>query len=656
MMVAWLALLPGLLTGPVPPLVYPLDHPPAVTSTFGTYRISHHHAGLDLVTGGSEHVAVRAAADGEVYRIKRNSVGYGRAIYIRHPGGWQTVYAHLSSFAPALAHEVHARAGVEGDLRVAFNLKTPIPVTAGQVLGTVGTSGTDLVHLHFELRKGGSPVNPLTHGLPVPDTQPPRVARLLAIPVAPSAHVNQAHDAALFSFHDNTLAEPVRVSGDVRLLVEVPDRIDGSERDLTPHSVELRIDGKRWHLARYDLVSYADMRQTELDFEPGRQAAREGLFNKLYGEGPRVRVHVKPGRSLKSLRRGDHAAQIIARDAAGHATTATFTLRVEAPAPPCVVKRARLRHPKRPGAPTLPRVWRGETLVLPVPTLCDARAARVDVRLNGRRLSARQVRATRLDGKPALALTVPSDKDATIDIGTAPADGPATWVRIEAFAVKAEAEIKRGPVALDIGKDALFFDYPSEVWTAPNPGGDGLAAVSPLYRFANTWRPAKGYNVVRLKRTSPEADGPHVGVYLHDRGQFWRLGGLEKGDWLQAGTVHLGDLALMRDVQDPVIGEAYLDDHPAGPRLVVPITEKGAGLAQVTLTVDGRTMPVELQRAFDRALWLPGRRPAPGPHVIDVTARDRSGRTASKTMTVIWPDPSAPDGAHTDDDSAGPSD
>ena len=63
-----LAVLIGLLVGPCPPLVYPLEHPPAVTSTFGTYRISHHHAGLDLVTGDDETVAVVSAAAGEVSR------------------------------------------------------------------------------------------------------------------------------------------------------------------------------------------------------------------------------------------------------------------------------------------------------------------------------------------------------------------------------------------------------------------------------------------------------------------------------------------------------------------------------------------------------------------------------------------------------------
>ena len=56
-------------------LLYPLEHGPAVSSTFGTYRIARHHAGLDLVTGGDDTVPVLAAAAGRVIRIRRSQSG-----------------------------------------------------------------------------------------------------------------------------------------------------------------------------------------------------------------------------------------------------------------------------------------------------------------------------------------------------------------------------------------------------------------------------------------------------------------------------------------------------------------------------------------------------------------------------------------------------
>jgi hypothetical protein len=132
-----------------------------------------------------------------------------------------------------------------------------------------------------------------------------------------------------------------------------------------------------------------------------------------------------------------------------------------------------------------------------------------------------------------------------------------------------------------------------------------------------------------------------VGVYLHDRGRWWRMGGAEKASRVSAGTVHLGDLALMRDVWTPVIGDATVEPHPAGARLIVPIEEHGAGLGSVTLQVDGVPRHAELQRAFGRLIWLPWT-PLTGPHVVEVTARDRAGREATRTQTVAFGAPPTP--------------
>ena len=70
--------------------------------------------------------------------------GYGLMVLIRHSGGVQTLYAHLS------------RVAVTADAVVA----------AGDYIGAMGTTGNVTgSHLHFEVRVGGAPVNP-GHWLP----------------------------------------------------------------------------------------------------------------------------------------------------------------------------------------------------------------------------------------------------------------------------------------------------------------------------------------------------------------------------------------------------------------------------------------------------------------------------------------------------------
>jgi murein DD-endopeptidase MepM/ murein hydrolase activator NlpD len=87
---------------------------------------------------------VQAAAAGRV-SLAGDGGGYGNVVYIDHPGGMQTRYAHLNAFAPA------GRAGAE--------------VQAGEVIGFVGTTGRSTgPHLHFEVWMNGSPVDPLSMG------------------------------------------------------------------------------------------------------------------------------------------------------------------------------------------------------------------------------------------------------------------------------------------------------------------------------------------------------------------------------------------------------------------------------------------------------------------------------------------------------------
>ena len=86
----------------------PLDIEPRVSGTFAELRANHFHSGLDLSTSGRTGLPVHAAEAGYVSRIKVSAFGYGKALYIDHPDGTTTVYAHLSAYAGAIADSVRA--------------------------------------------------------------------------------------------------------------------------------------------------------------------------------------------------------------------------------------------------------------------------------------------------------------------------------------------------------------------------------------------------------------------------------------------------------------------------------------------------------------------------------------------------------------------
>lgn len=144
-------------------------HPTAnqrITSRFGPRRrptagASSNHKGVDFgpVRPGTKGDPIYASAEGTV-TFAGNARGYGTVIYVDHADGYQTRYAHLD--------RILVRNGQR--------------VTQGQQIGQLGNTGVGTgPHLHFEIRKGGQAVNPLSllsGGTVVPDpdaTEPANV-------------------------------------------------------------------------------------------------------------------------------------------------------------------------------------------------------------------------------------------------------------------------------------------------------------------------------------------------------------------------------------------------------------------------------------------------------------------------------------------------
>ena len=73
-----------------------------LSGTMGELRSTHFHGGMDIKTNGVEGLPVYAAADGYVSRIKIQTGGYGHALYLKHPNGTTTVYAHLKKLNKTL--------------------------------------------------------------------------------------------------------------------------------------------------------------------------------------------------------------------------------------------------------------------------------------------------------------------------------------------------------------------------------------------------------------------------------------------------------------------------------------------------------------------------------------------------------------------------
>jgi murein DD-endopeptidase MepM/ murein hydrolase activator NlpD len=121
-----------------------------ISSFFGKRRRDFHE-GVDIRS--SRGAPVYAAQDGQVIYSSRRIGGYGNMVVVRHAGDMATVYAHNKK-----------------------NLvKVGDHVTQGAVIALVGATGKATgPHLHFEIRKGELPQDPLLY---LPEIRSPAVAK-----------------------------------------------------------------------------------------------------------------------------------------------------------------------------------------------------------------------------------------------------------------------------------------------------------------------------------------------------------------------------------------------------------------------------------------------------------------------------------------------
>ena len=160
----------------------PLNIPMELVANMGEIRSNHWHMGLDIRTQRRENLPVHAAADGYIARVLVEPGGFGQAIYINHPNGLTTLYAHLNSFFPALAQYVKQQQYARESWKVNLHLPPDLfPVKKGQLIALSGnTGGSQGPHVHFEIRDTQTEkcLNPLLFNFPVADAVAPSILRL----------------------------------------------------------------------------------------------------------------------------------------------------------------------------------------------------------------------------------------------------------------------------------------------------------------------------------------------------------------------------------------------------------------------------------------------------------------------------------------------
>lgn len=321
---------------------YPQDYfsapargPLRLSGTFGELRPGHFHSGADIK--GNVGDVLLAAAAGYVSRISVSPGGYGKAVYLSHPNGYTTVYAHMDRFSPELEAFVRSHQYSEESFAVDLHPEPGVfPVEKGALIGTMGLTGHSFgPHLHFEVRDstGTLAVNPLNFGLPVADHRPPVMQRLRLYAIdergisslVQEQEFRKARDGSFHLAQGDTLRTAFPQVG---LGLEVFDQQDGANNRNGVFELKLFCQDS---LAYHFNMEHFRRQETRylnahLDYEALRENGR--YVNRLYPmPGNALSNYLKKGGVITLDPEEAVAVRLEAADIAGNISTLAFWLK-----------------------------------------------------------------------------------------------------------------------------------------------------------------------------------------------------------------------------------------------------------------------------------------------------------------------------------------
>ena len=228
----------------------PINYEMILAGNFGEPRPNHFHGGLDIKTEHVEGKLVHAIGDGYLGRVTIGLDGFGNAVYIEHPEGYTSIYAHLKSFTPQIDALVRKwQRWHPGDVTDVRLRPDELPVARGQLIALSGNTGASQApHLHLEIRetRSGNMLDPLEFlGDYVNDNIPPVAHAFMAHPQPGEGMFNGDTCKRVFLFTDTHLKDTLSAWGRIGFSIRADDYMPGSKGNKYGiRNTCLLIDGK----------------------------------------------------------------------------------------------------------------------------------------------------------------------------------------------------------------------------------------------------------------------------------------------------------------------------------------------------------------------------------------------------------------------------
>ncbi len=262
-----------------------------LSGNMGELRSSHFHAGLDIKTAGKEGLNVFAAAEGYVSRIRVATGGYGNCIYIQHPNGTTTVYAHLQKFNPVIAEYVLKNQYKRESFTInLFPKRNEFILKKGEILGLSGNSGSSTgPHLHFEIRGLNQEVlDPLriSKFTQIEDEIPPAVQSVALKAMDMDARVKGQFGRFEFPLVKKNgsyvITDTIEVTGKIGLEIYTYDQLNGAANKNGVPLIDVTVNDQLYFSQNIDSINFST--QKNILIHTNYQAQKESRirYNKLY--------------------------------------------------------------------------------------------------------------------------------------------------------------------------------------------------------------------------------------------------------------------------------------------------------------------------------------------------------------------------------------
>ena len=318
--------------------IYP-GQPGSLAGTMGELRTTHFHSGIDIRTNNMIGMPVRASKSGYISRITSSGVGYGNVIYITHPDGNTTLYAHLDKFkGPVAKHILQEQYRLKsGEIDLYFN-PDEFTIMRGDTIGLSGNSGSSGgPHLHYDIRDSeNNALDPIKVAgfTELVDKYPPAAEKIALRTMDINSRINGRFGR--FEFYAQrvgnnfVIANPIFASGNIGIEIVAKDKLAYKSQFFGGvNHIELKVDSQLIFKQAIEKVNIAETRAiyTLMDFKTMRNKGTR--FYKLYiDDGNNLKFYDQsPGTGkVKVNPRKESSIEIIMKDSDGNASNVSFRL------------------------------------------------------------------------------------------------------------------------------------------------------------------------------------------------------------------------------------------------------------------------------------------------------------------------------------------